>query len=240
MPSPCFVLIHSPLVGPFTWQPVAEALRQKGVEAIVPSLSGMQPGGEPFSRKYPGMMWQQAVERIRTAVEAAHPAYALVIVVHSGAGALLPAVRQAVTHPVAGYLFVDARLPREGASFFGEAPQELTHALRAMEVDGWLPPWSEWFGEEAVAEILPDETVRRRFLADLRPVPVAYLEEPTPVFPGWPDAPCAYIQLSPAYDPEAQAARASGWRVETLEAGHLHMLVDPHGVAEKILELTPG
>ncbi len=227
-----FVLIHSPLVGPFTWQPVAEELRQRGVAAIVPNLSGMQPGNQPF--------WQQAAEHVRRALEGVHPISPLLLVAHSGAGALLPAIRQALKEPLAGYLFVDARLPRDGASFFTDAPPELARSLRAMEKDGWLPRWSDWFGEGAIAEILPDETVRRPFLDELERVPVAYLEEPPPVFPVWPDAPCAYLQLSRAYDQEAQAARASGWQVENLETGHLHMLVDPQGVAEKILALTPG
>ncbi len=33
-----FVLLHSPLVGPLTWGPVADELRRRGIEAIVPAL----------------------------------------------------------------------------------------------------------------------------------------------------------------------------------------------------------
>ena len=35
---------------------------------------------------------------------------------YSGAGPLLPALRHAVPHPVASYVFVDAGIPRHGAS----------------------------------------------------------------------------------------------------------------------------
>jgi hypothetical protein len=34
-----FMLIHSPLVGPFTWSLVAEELRARGQEMFVPTLS---------------------------------------------------------------------------------------------------------------------------------------------------------------------------------------------------------
>ena len=33
-----FVLIHSPLVGPLTWSLVAEDLRRRGIDALVPTL----------------------------------------------------------------------------------------------------------------------------------------------------------------------------------------------------------
>jgi hypothetical protein len=37
--TPAFVLIHSPLVGPFTWSPLADQLRKRRFDVIVPTLS---------------------------------------------------------------------------------------------------------------------------------------------------------------------------------------------------------
>ena len=35
---PVLVLVHSPLVGPFSWSPVAEVLRRRGETVLVPDL----------------------------------------------------------------------------------------------------------------------------------------------------------------------------------------------------------
>ena len=43
-----FVLIHSPSVGPRTWQPVAHRLAELGWETAVPSLLHVADDGPPF------------------------------------------------------------------------------------------------------------------------------------------------------------------------------------------------
>jgi DNA-binding NarL/FixJ family response regulator len=40
-PMPMLVLLHSPLVGPLTWQPAATSLRAAGYHVTVPSLTGV-------------------------------------------------------------------------------------------------------------------------------------------------------------------------------------------------------
>ena len=80
--------------------------------------------------------------------------------------------------------------------------------------------------------------VRRRLLAELRPRPLAFFTEPIPaVFAGWPDAPCAFLQYSSAYDVPARRAKEAGWRYREIAAGHFHMLVDPAPVANTLLDL---
>ena len=75
-------------------------------------------------------------------------------------------------------------------------------------------------------------------VAELRPRQLDFFTEPIPVFAGWPDAPCAYIQFSPVYEPLAIQARQAGWQVHRLEAGHFHMLVDPSAVTDMILDVA--
>src|SRR5262245_8795614 len=94
-----FVLVHSPLVGPLTWSRVAEELRGLGEGVVVPVL--------PEALEAPA--WQAAAG----AVAEAAPDAPLVLVAHSGAGPLLPAVRMALGRRVpAAYIFVDAGIPR--------------------------------------------------------------------------------------------------------------------------------
>ena len=107
-------------------------------------------------------------------------------------------------------------------------------ALRDLLARGEMYP--DWSDEELRGEI-PDPRLRREVLAELRPRPARFYEEPIPVFDGWPDAPCAYVQLSAAYDYSAAQARDRGWPCRRLRGTHFQMLVDPEGVAAAILDL---
>ena len=61
-------------------------------------------------------------------------------------------------------------------------PPEMVARLREMaDPDGWLPPWPRWWGEEALAELLPDPVIRERFTAGCPPLPLALLTDPAEV-----------------------------------------------------------
>ena len=225
---PAFVLLHSPLVGPLTWGSVADELRRRGIEAIVPALREGEDAGPPYWRRH-----AEAVERALAALPADRPP---ILAAHSGAGPLLPAAREAIGRPVAAYLFVDAGLPRDGASrldLFG-VPEEVAR-FRAAAREGLLPTW----GDEDLREVIPDAALRRRFVAELRPLPLAVYEEPLPVFAGWPDAPCGYLRFAatPVYEEPEREARRRGWACAQLPGRHFHMLVDPPAVAQALLDL---
>jgi Alpha/beta hydrolase family len=224
------VLVHSPLVGPATWALVAEELERRGHTAIVPSLLEALKEGPDYCAGI--------VKSVSAAVERASADQPLVLIGHSAAGAYLPVIRQSLPNRVVAYVFVDARLPVRNASLFDASSEDMAGHQRALAKDGWLPPWSDWFGEEAVRQVIPDEEMRRRFLSELRPIPLRLFEETIPVFAGWPDAPCGYIQFSEVYEPEAEQARANGWPVIRVEGEHLHMLVAPDAAADAILALV--
>jgi hypothetical protein len=224
-----FVLIHSPLVGPDTWALVAEALRRRGQAAIVPELPAVAEAGRPFWEQQAQAAARQVAEGLLASAVGAAP----LLVGHSGAGALLPVVRQALGRPVSGYLFVDAGLPAGGQSrleSFGEGAAEFRAHLAA---GGRFPDWTE----EQLAGIVPEAAARARLLAGLRPQPLAYWEEPLPVVPGWPDAAGGYLLFSLIYANAAAQARALGWPVQALPGGHFHMLAAPDEVAEALIAL---
>jgi hypothetical protein len=225
MERPPFALIHSPLVSPSMWDPVAEALRRRGRVVLAPELYDV-PGGGPF--------WQQ--QAASAAAQLASAVAPLVLVGHSGAGALLPAIRRALGRPVAGYLFVDAGLPipgRDRLSTFGsQSEQAEFHAY--LEGGGRFPAWTE----TDLSTLVPDPAARRQLVAGLRPRGLDFWTELLPELAGWPDAPCGYVLFSPVYAESAAAARQLGWPVRELSAGHFHMLVDPDAVAEAIVSLS--
>ncbi|WP_206314232.1 alpha/beta fold hydrolase [Streptomyces coryli] len=225
---PRLVLVHSPLVGASTWEPVAEVLRGRGYGVTVPSLAPVE--GGPY---YPRLA-------ARAADEVAG-GERVVLVGHSGAGALLPAVAEAARArgaAVAGAVYVDALLPHPGRAWFATVPPELAARLRELARDGVLPPWDTWFPPGTVEALLPDPAVRARFSAELPRVPLAYFAEPAPPAPALPPARTAYLQLSEAYEPQAAAAEREGWRVARIAADHLAVLTAADEVGGELAELV--
>ena len=222
-----FVLIHSPLVGALTWTLVIDEFRRREITAVAPAL--------PDSRHINPPFWEQHAGTVARAAEAMPSDQSLILVGHSGAGMLLPAVRQALGRAVAGYIFVDAGIPRNGMSRLELfESKEAVEQFRQAAVNGLLPTWT---GED-LREHIPDDDLRRRFVDDLRPLPLAVYEEPLPVFEAWPDAPCGYLLFSPIYNDPAEQARKDGWAYAEIEARHFHMLVDPAGVADALIGLS--
>lgn len=224
--SSTVVLIHSPLVGPVTWSLVAQEIQSRGVAALTPEI---------HSHDNAPVYWQRDAGDVARALEAIPSDRELVLVGHSGAGLLLPAIRQMIPNRVAGYVFVDAGIPVDGMSrldLIRQESAELADDLQShLESGGRFP---EWTGEQ-LEEIVPDANLRAELIADLRPQPLRFFTEPIPVYSGWPDAPCRYIQFTPGYDMYAQRARTAGWPVTRLDGGHFHMLVDPESVMDAIL-----
>jgi len=228
--EPLIVLVHSPLVGPFTWGAVAEALRAAGHDVLVPTLAD---GGAT-----PPAYWQQHAESFGRALAAVPPERPLVLSGHSGAGPLLPLLAHAAARPVAAYLFVDAALPHPGESQMDEmesAVPEFAGALRAQLAAGArYPDWSD----ADLREELPDAAARARVLAEMRPRGLGYFAEVPPAMPNWPDPRSGYLLFSEGYRPALEQARASGWPSRVLPGGHFHLLVDPAGVAGALVGLV--
>ncbi len=225
-----FVLIHSPLVGPLTWSLVAEDLRRRGVEAVVPVLRDDAGSGLPS--------WRQHAASVTQAVESLPRDRALVLVGHSGAGPLLPTIGESCDRRSRAYLFVDAALPLDGQSRLNDMEAddaEFARQLRQrLASGGRFPDWSE----EDLRAVIPNDRLRRDMVAELRPRPLAFFEERVPGFAAGPDAPCAYLRFSDPYVQAATRARQAGWAYHELDGGHFHMLVDPTTVADALLELA--
>ena len=227
--NPLLVLVHSPLVGPFTWSLVDELLHQRDFETLVPVLTDVEGIDIP--------LWQQHAEAVKRALGLIPQTRPLILVGHSGAGPLLPAIRQVTGHPVTKYIFVDAGLPHGGKSRLAEmeenSPDLLKELRPHLEAGGRFPEWSD----EELREVIPHDRLRRAMLAELHPRSLAFFLEPLPIVANWPDAPCAYMLLSPAYRRPAEQARQKGWAYRSFDAGHFHMLMDPAAVTRALIEL---
>lgn len=224
-----FVLVHSPLVGPSTWSPVARELERRGHDAIVPSLLGAAAAPPP--------QWRHCVETARDAMRTLSAP--IFLVGHSGGGLLLPAISASAPSRIARLIFVDSGIPAATGETPLALPPFLDH-LQTLAVDGTLPPWFAWWGgEEAMRDVVPDKALRAALMREMPSLPLNYFDQRVPSPTGWDHVPCAYLLLSDAYRESATEARERGWRIEEITgAQHLHLVVAPEAVTDAIIRLA--
>lgn len=227
MPEADVVLVHSPFLGPSTWRPAAEQLAAAGRHVLVPSL--IEAVGDLVPR------YDALADTVVAAVADGVPDGAA-LVVHSGAGPVVPSIVDRAPWPVHAVVFVDATLPHPGRAWLDTAPAELTERLRGLAgPDELLPPWHEWFPAEMVSELLPDARLRAVMTEENPRVRLSYLEEVAPVLAAWEDRPAGYVRLSAAYDDAAAEARRRGWPVVRHDADHLSLMTRPAAGASAVL-----
>jgi pimeloyl-ACP methyl ester carboxylesterase len=218
--EPTFVLIPSPLLGPATWESTARVFEQRGRQVAVASLEAVATSAAPY--------WPAGVDAIvRSAGDGP-----VVLVPHSNAGLFVPAVVDELGDRVQNVVFVDAAVPGTGAV----APREFL--ARLVDANGLLPPWTRWWGEADIAELFPSAEVRAMVEAEQPRLPLAYYDQLPPAPDGWDRPRCAYLWFGEPYDTTAELASARGWTARHLPGNHLHMLSDPDGVADAVLDLV--
>jgi hypothetical protein len=158
----------------------------------------------------------------------------IVLVAHSGGGPKLPLI--AVERgEVVGMVLLDALLPHPGSSWSQTVPEEFATKLKAGAVDGKLTPWPQWWGEERIRDLIPDDDFRDAFVRACPAVPVEVIDE---VMPDVPEPAAVFMQLSETYAPETTASRERGWPVLVLDANHLAVLTQPADVADAVLRAS--
>ncbi len=210
-----WLLVHPPLLGPAVLGPLADELRGRGDDVVLPDLRAAvrsAPG-------WPERWWQLAAE-------ASGPADA--VLGFSGAGVTLPAVSLAVG--ARRVVWVDALVPaRSGAT---EADADIRHRVAGLVRGDRIPDWTTWWGPDALEQLLPDEEVRAAVRAEGHELPAAFYDVAVPVPAGWPEDGARYVQLSAAYDSGAAEARSRDWPVVGDGTGaHLDVATSPARVA---------
>jgi pimeloyl-ACP methyl ester carboxylesterase len=229
---PLLVLVASPLLGPSSWSPLARELAGRGWEVLVSADEPDLPGQRPY--------WEGTVNGVVESLRDVPHDRTVVLVGHSGAGALLPAVARAIRQPVVAFVFLDAGLPSPGRSRLDSMADEgpggaafATELATILDAGGRYPEWTD----DDLAPLLPNAARRREVLAEMRPRGRDFWTEPLPDATFAPGARCAYVQFSDTYQTAADAAEAMGWPLRYLSAGHFHHLVDEKAVADSLIEL---
>jgi hypothetical protein len=218
--EPLLTLLASPLLGPSVWTPAAEALRRRGRDVLVPTAYPAPTGPE------------DVLAHLLREIPAGT---ATVLVPHSNAGLYAGALSAA--REVTGVVFVDAGLPSDGPTT-PTAPRPFRDFLETLaEPDGRLPGWTRWWPEPDVVALFPDAAARAAVEAEQARVPLTYFDAGVPSPAGWRALPAGYLSFGDAYAAERDEAQRRGWPVERLDGEHLHMLVDPEGVADALVRL---
>jgi Alpha/beta hydrolase family len=203
---------------------------------VIPSLRGLADAPAP--------VWRHVPRAVRDATS--HLEGRVCVVGHSGAGVLLPLIAEALTLAVAGLIFVDSDLPpATGELVLGRAA--FMHRLRALATDGVLAPWSKWFGDEAMRELVPDERLRAALEEEMPRLPLSYFRATVPMPDAWDRRACAYLLLSDdAYGHSAAEAVDRGWPMLHIHGVH-HLAIATHPIQatdallelERVLEESP-
>ncbi|HEX2074340.1 MAG TPA: hypothetical protein VHF92_11180 [Geodermatophilus sp.] len=210
-----WLLVHPPLLGPAVLGPLAAELRDRGATVRLPDLRATVIPAEGWAGRWVA------------AAATSGPAHA--VVGFSGAGIVLPAVAAAVE--ARRVIWLDAVVPaaRGPAGW----PEQIRQGVAALVEGDRIADWTTWWGPDAMADLLPDEGVRTAVLAEGHRLPADFYDQPVPVPDAWPDDDVTYVQLSPAYDADAAAARAREWRVVGPgDRSHLAVATDPVEVAD--------
>jgi hypothetical protein len=114
------------------------------------------------------------------------------------------------------------------------------HALEFVsglaDASGDLPPWNRWWNED-ISHLFPSRATQGACEAEMRRLPLSYFQDSING-DGVDVLPSAYLAFGNQYAPEGQLCAAAGWPVVTVDtADHLHMLIDPDGVAAHVLSL---
>ena len=220
--EPVLVLMASALLGPAAWAPVESELRSRGWDVVT------APPADEADPVTPA----DAALAYATATPADRP---VVLIPHSNAGNFVPTLIE--IRNVVRVVFVDATIPvASGTQQL--APPELLASLESLvDDDGLLPPWTEWFQSRQLDALFPNASTRFHIEAQQPQLPLAFLDAELSVEDGWDRTPASYLAFGATYASDLDRARALGWPVLQLDGLHLHMLVDPGGVADAIIQL---
>ena len=231
-----FVLVHGTGHGGWCWQKVAPLLRTVGCEVYAPTLSGV---GDRFHTASPGINLTTHTNDIANFLFY-EDLRDVVLVGHSYGGTVITAVAATVPERLGMPIYLDAYVPEAGESQFDLWPPDMRAEVESEGAAGRgfrRPPTPALMG-------ITDPALAEWARARITPHPLATYLEPVP--PGDERSaalPRAYIRctagpITSLFEPSEAKARARGWQVRYIDAGHDAMLIVPREVADTLLELA--
>lgn len=219
------LLIHSPLLGPSSWEPVASEAARRGYPVIAPDLTSIQHASPPFWKPYVDL----------ALAEVTRDAGRILVIGHSGAGIFLPLIGHRLDQRLRAIVFVDALIPATQGTH--NTPAGDREMLAKVADDGWLLPWTEWWPRELMADLVPDEDDWALIGQDVPRLPLAFYDDPIPMPDDWTSMPAGYLRLSQPYDEHLDTARSLGWPAQSIDSNHLATFTEPSLVLDAVERL---
>lgn len=234
-----FVIVHGGFGGGWEWTEVARELRSQGHGVSTPTLTGM---GER-SHLGPQIGLATHVEDVVAVIEY-EDLRGVVLCGASYGGMAVTGAGDRIPDRIKLVVYIDALVPRDGQSGLDLLPEAFGDMVRAQADalgHGWVPI------PEAILPpqgLIPEEK-RSRYVARLRPQPVATFTEPIRLTGAIDRLPRAFVRCTGAaldvggdpIAPFAVKAQSEGWLYRELIAPHDPHLFDPAGTAAVLHEL---
>jgi pimeloyl-ACP methyl ester carboxylesterase len=235
-----FLIVHGGFGGGWEWTPVARRLRHRGHDVFTPTLTGM---GER-AHLGPDVGLGTHVHDVVAVLEF-EDLEEVVLCGASYGGMSVTGAADRIPERIALIVYVDALVPRDGQAGVDLLPATFRETVRAAADEnghGWVPIPDVVLPPEGV---IPEEE-RDRFVARLRPQPVATFTEPVRLTGAVERLPRAFVRCtSHVVDvggdpiaPMAARAQSEGWPYRELAAPHDPHLFDPAGTAAVLEELA--
>jgi len=231
-----FVLVHGSSGGSWVWKRLAPLLRAAGHDVHAPTLTGLAdrahllPGGVDLTTHVTEIADLLVYEDLSD----------VILVGNSYAGMVVTGVAARVPERLRCLVYLDAYVPDDGQRAVDLWPPERRAYAEQAEADGVSqPPPPDMFG-------VTDPELRTWIEERMTPHPVATYTEPvalgsaasrslTRTFIACTDIPATTPDV---FGPFAAKARALGWEVHDLAAGHLAMLTAPDALADLLVRIA--
>ncbi|MEU5036275.1 alpha/beta fold hydrolase [Streptomyces rubiginosohelvolus] len=234
-----YVLVHGAMHGGWCWRFVRDLLSRAGHRVFTPSLTGQGEHGHLLGpdvgiathvRDVAGLLHYEDLD-------GAH------LVLHSYAGVLAGPVAERAAGRITSVTFLGAFVVRPGECLLDVEPPgtaDRYRALAAAEGEGWyLPADASFLTQWGIK----DEALRAWAAPRLTDFPLRCQTDAVDFDPGpLAGLPTAYVQHTrpplPSLEPSLERARAHGWDIHSVPAGHDMMLEAPETTARLLTRIT--
>lgn len=232
-----FVLVHGAFEGGWCWQRSARILRQRGHEVWTPTLTGCGDRAHLLTKE---ISLEVHVADVCAMLEM-EDLRDVVLVGHSYGGTVVTIAADRASDRIRRLVYLDASAPSHGQASTGAFAEGTEDKLAEMAAGSeWLlPP----LPLDAVG--ITDPALGEWVDARRKGHPVRTLHEPVELARGEaePTFPVSYVQHTgkdamvalfgvDPLGPFVDKAKASGWRLQQIDAGHDAMLTHPEAVAD--------
>lgn len=238
-----YVLVGGFWIGAWAWRDVVDRLENAGHRAIAPDLSGL---GAKRHLGGPDVTLETHIAEVAHAIED-RALSDVVLIGHSGGGAIVNAVADRMPDRVAGLIFVDSGPVPDGSAIADFSGPEGRAETEQRAVDGWrlpLPPW-DVLGEAELAGL--DEAKRAFFRENAADQPLRVAIDPVrlrgglrPDMPRWAiltTIPVAAVKgMIASGNPWFAPMDGPQWTLRELQTGHWPMLSEPERLADMLAE----